>query len=82
MVPFVVKINTSIAFFISIIDGFDYTMDYMENVARNFTKKYPSYLVHKKSEDKIKVFLTDMVKTKVETFANTEAKNVTVTEVR
>ena len=54
----------------------------MENVARNFTKKYPSYIVHKKSEDKIKVFLTDMVKTKVETFANTEAKNVTVTEVR
>nr|WP_233525347.1 MULTISPECIES: translation initiation factor 2 [Bacteroidales] len=57
-------------------------MDYMENVARNFTKKYPSYLIHKKSEDKIKAFLTDIVKAKVETFANAEAKNVAVTEVR
>ncbi len=57
-------------------------MDYMENVARNFTKKYPSYLIHKKSEEKIKAFLTDMVKAKVGTFANAEAKNVAVTEVR
>ena len=54
----------------------------MENVARNFTKKYPSYLIHKKSEEKIKAFLTDTVKAKVETFANAEARNVTVTEVR
>lgn len=82
MVSFVVKINTSIAFFISIIDGFDYTMDYMENIARSFTKKYPSYLIHKKSEDKIKAFLTDRVKAKVESFVNAEAKNVTVTEVK
>ena len=82
MVPFVVKINTSIAFFISIIDGFDYRMDYMENIARSFTKKYPSYLIHKKSEDKIKAFLTDRVKAKVESFVNAEAKNVTVTEVK
>lgn len=57
-------------------------MDYMENVARNFTKKYPSYLIHKKSEDKIKAFLTDRMKAKVETFVNAEAKNVAVTEVR
>ena len=35
-----------------------------------------------KSEDKIKAFLADMVKAKVETFANAEAKNVTVNEVR
>ena len=54
----------------------------MENVARSFTKKYPSYLIHKKSEDKIKAFLTDRVKAKVEAFVNAEAKNVTVTEVR
>ncbi len=54
----------------------------MENVARNFTQKYPSYLIHKKSEDKIKAFLTDMVKAKVETFADAEAKSITVTEVR
>ena len=66
MVSFVLKINTSLVFFISIIDGFDYTMDYMENVARSFTKKYPSYLIHKKSEDKIKAFLTDRMKAKVE----------------
>lgn len=38
------------------LDSYDYTMNYMENVARNFTKKYPSYLIHKKSEDKIKAF--------------------------
>ena len=82
MVSFVLKINTSLVFFISIIDGFDYTMDYMENVARSFTKKYPSYLIHKKSEDKIKAFLTDRMKAKVENFVNAEAKNVTVTEVR
>lgn len=70
--------NLSFTFFLSIVDRYDYTMDYMENVARNFTKKYPSYLIHKKSEDKIKAFLTDTVKAKVETFANAEAKNVTV----
>ncbi|WP_371682731.1 translation initiation factor 2 [Bacteroides sp. AF39-16AC] len=57
-------------------------MSYMENVVRNFTKKYPSYLIHKKSEDKIKAFLTDSVKVQVESFVNAEAKNVTVTEVR
>lgn len=67
---------------ISINQQYDYTMDYMENVARSFTKKYPSYLIHKKSEDKIKAFLTDRVKAKVEAFVNAEAKNVTVTEVR
>ena len=74
--------SLSVVFFLTIDRNYDYTMDYMENVARNFTKKYPCYLIHKKSEDKIKVFLTDMVKTKVETFANAEAKNVAVTEVR
>lgn len=67
---------------LSIDNCYDYTMDYMENLARNFTKKYPSYLIHKKSEDKIKAFLTNMVKTKVETFTNADIKNVTVTEVR
>ena len=69
-------------YFLSINDNFNYKMDYMENVARSFTKKYPSYLIHKKSEDKIKAFLTDRVKAKVESFVNAEAKNVTVTEVR
>ena len=69
-------------YFLSINDTFNYTMDYMENIARSFTKKYPSYLIHKKSEDKIKAFLTDRMKAKVETFANAETKNVAVTEVR
>ena len=77
MVPFVVKINTSIAFFISIIDGFDYTMDYMENIARSFRPKYPRVPMHQK-QSKIKAFLTDRVKAKVEAFVNAEAKNVTV----
>lgn len=72
----------SFRYFLSIINEYDYTMSYMENVARNFTKKYPSYLIHKKSEDKIKAFLTDSVKVQVESFVNAEAKNVTVTEVR
>lgn len=74
--------HISLMFYMSINDKYDYTMDYMENVARSFTKKYPSHLIHKKSEDKIKAFLTDRVKAKVETFANAEAKNVAVTEVR
>ncbi|KAA5314120.1 translation initiation factor 2, partial [Phocaeicola dorei] len=38
-------------------------MDYLDNVARNFTKKYPCYLIPNQSEDKIKAFLTDRVKT-------------------
>lgn len=79
------KSNTcsiEINLFISINCNYDYTASYMENIARNFTKKYPSYLIHKKSEDKIKAFLTDRVKAKVENFVNAEAKNVTVTEVR
>lgn len=76
------SINLSLLFFVSAESEYNYTIDYIENIARNFTKKYPSYLIHKKSEDKIKAFLTDMVKAKVETFANAEAKNVTVTDVR
>lgn len=72
----------SFVFLLSIRQNYDYTMDYMENVARSFSKKYPSYLIHKKSEDKIKAFLTDTVKAKVESFVNAEAKSVTVTEVR
>ena len=71
-----------LSFRVSIAGNYDYIIDYMENVARNFTKKYPSYLIHKKSEEKIKAFLTDTVKAKVETFADAEAKNITVTEVR
>jgi hypothetical protein len=67
---------------ICIAEKYNYEMDYMENIARSFTKKYPSYLIHKKSEDKIKAFLTDRVKAKVETFANAEAKNVAVIEAR
>ena len=76
------QFNLSVVFFLRIESDYNYTRDYMENIARNFTKKYPSYLIHKKSEDKIKAFLADMVKAKVETFANAEAKNVTVNEVR
>lgn len=68
--------------YMSVNTDYCYTMDYMENVARNFTKKYPNYLIHKKSEDKIKAFLTDRVKAKVENFVNAEAKNVTVSEVK
>lgn len=55
---------------------------YTENVASSIIKQYPKYLIHKKSEDKIKAFLTDKVKVQVESFVNAEAKNVTVTEVR
>lgn len=76
------EFKLTLNYYISIYNNYDYMLDYVENVARNFTKKYPSYLIHKKSEDKIKAFLTDTVRAKVETFANAEAKNVTVTEVR
>lgn len=72
----------SIYFYFCIEKEYDYSIEYIENVARCFTKKYPSYLIHKKSEDKIKAFLTDRVKAKVEAFVNAEAKDVTVTEVR
>lgn len=76
------QFSLSLVFFLTVDCNYDYTMDYMGNVARSFTQKYPSYLIHKKNEDKIKVFLTDMVKVQVESFVNAEAKNVTVTEVR
>lgn len=76
------QFSLSFVFFLTVDCNYDYTMDYMENVARSFTKKYPSYLIHKKSEEKIKAFLTDRVKAKVESFVNAEAKSVTVTEVR
>lgn len=68
--------------YVSVGLNYDYNISYIENIARSFTKMYPSYLIHKKSEDKIKAFLTDRVKAKVEAFVNAEAKNVTVTEVR
>ena len=76
------KFSVNLVLLLSIDNHYDYMVDYMGNVARNFTKKYPSYLIHKKSEDKIKAFLTDTVKAKVETFADAEAKGIAVTEVR
>lgn len=76
------KFDLSLTFFISVVNNYDYTMDYMENVARNFTKKYPNYLIHKKSEDKTKAFMTDTIKGKVEKYANAEAKIVNVTDIR
>lgn len=76
------QFDLSLTFFISIVSNYDYTMDYMENVARNFTKMFPTYLIHKKSEDKIKAFMTDTVKAKVEKFANAEAKVVNITDIR
>lgn len=39
-----------LSFRVSIAGNYDYIIDYMENVARNFTKKYPSYLIHKKAK--------------------------------
>lgn len=76
------QFKLTLIYFLSIDKNYDYTMDYMENVARNFTKKYPNYLIHKKSEDKIKAFMTDTIKAKVEKFANAEAKVVNVTDIR
>lgn len=69
-------------YYISVCGSYNYINSYMENTASIITKQYPKYLIHKQSEDKIKAFLADMVKAKVETFANAEAKNVAVTEVR
>lgn len=74
--------NIRLVFILAIHRDYDCLMDYIENIARTFTKKYPCYLIHKKSEDKIKAFLTDRVKSKVETFTNAETKSMTVTEVR
>ena len=36
------KFYLSLNYGISILETYDYKMSYMENVARNFTKKYPS----------------------------------------
>lgn len=76
------QFDLSLTFFISVVSNYDYTKDYMENVARNFTKMFPTYLIHKKKEDKIKAFITDTVKAKAEKFANAEAKVVNVTDIR
>ena len=57
--------NIRLVFILAIHRDYDCLMDYIENIARTFTKKYPCYLIHKKSEDKIKAFLTDRVKSKV-----------------
>lgn len=76
------QFDLSLTFFISVVSNYDYTKDYMENVARNFTKMFPTYLIHKKNEDKIKAFITDTVKAKAEKFANAEAKVVNVTDIR
>ena len=38
--------SLSVVFFLTIDRNYDYAMDYMENVDRNFKKKYPCYLIH------------------------------------
>lgn len=48
MLQNVFKVDTIV--YVSINLNYDYSISYMENIARNFTKKYPSYLIHKKSE--------------------------------
>ena len=35
-----------LSFRVSIAGNYDYIIDYMENVARNFTKKYPNMPKH------------------------------------
>lgn len=76
------QFGISIYFYFYVEKNYDYSIKYIENVARNFTKKYSRYLIHKKSEDKIKAFLTDRVRAKVESFVNAETKNILVIEVR
>ena len=69
-------------YYISVCGSYNYINSYIENTASSIAKQYPKYLINKQSEDKIKAFLTDRVKAKVDTFVNAEAKNVAVTEVR
>lgn len=69
-------------YYISVCGSYNYINSYIENTASIIAKQYPKYLINKQSEDKIKAFLTDRVKAKVDTFVNAEAKNVAVTEVR
>lgn len=76
------KFKLTLTYYVSIYNNYNYMTCYTENVASSIIKQYPKYLIHKKSEDKIKAFLTDKVKVQVESFVNAEAKNVTVTEVR
>lgn len=37
------KLN--LLFYLSVQEAYDYTISYMENLARNFIKKYPSSLL-------------------------------------
>lgn len=64
------------------MDGsYDYTMDYMANIAKVITRKYPAYLVHKKSEEKIKAYLSQMITDKIERLCDSHVGNLCVSEI-
>lgn len=37
--------------YVSVGLNYDYNISYIENIARSFTKMYPSYLIHKVLRD-------------------------------
>lgn len=73
--------SLSLKFYLSIDGHYDYTMDYMANIAKVITRKYPAYLVHKKSEEKIKAYLTQTITDKIERLCDSHVSNLCVTEI-
>lgn len=78
------KVNVfslSLNFYLSMDGHYDYAMDYMANVAKVITRKYPALLVHKKSEDKIKTFLSRTITEKIERLCDSHVSNLCIAEV-
>lgn len=73
--------SLSLKFYLSMDGRYDYSMDYMANVAKVITRKYPAYLVHKKSEDKIRAYLSQTVTDKIGRLCDSHVSNLHVTEV-
>lgn len=68
-------------FYLSMDGHYDYTLDYMANVAKVITRKYPALLVHKKSEDKIKAYLSRTITEKIERLCDSHVSNLCISEV-
>lgn len=73
--------SLSLKFYLSMDGRYDYSMDYMANVAKVITRKYPAYHVHKKSEDKVKAYLSQIITDKIEKLCDSHVSNLCVTEV-
>lgn len=71
----------SIILFVSIDNSYDYLSGYIDNVALNFTKRYPKYLIHKKSKERIEAFFIDLMRKIIDTFIGSEIHRIEVIDV-